>query len=90
MLLDKLAEKYAQLKKTTVLDHLIKLDGTIVFILESGPKLTMTEQQLLQAIAELEAAEARSEPSKPFEYIEEAVKAEQPKKKSKSKTKGDT
>lgn len=72
--MQKLAEKYAKLKKTRVLDHVIK-DDVIVFVLESGPKLTMTEAELSLAVAKLEPAESAPKAEK-----KSAPKAEKEKK----------
>jgi hypothetical protein len=47
-----LAEKYAKLLKTKVIDHRIH-DNVITFVLESGQKLTMSTRQLEDKIAEL-------------------------------------
>jgi len=58
-----LAEKYAKLKKTKILFHLVKGEQ-IVFILASGPKLTMTEAELKTAIASAQSANAE-EPASP-------------------------
>lgn len=50
----KLAEEYAALKKTRIIEGAYKIVGKeITFVLESGPKLTMTESQLNLAIANL-------------------------------------
>ena len=57
----KLAEQYAKLKKTRILDHKIK-DDAIVFVLESGPKLTMTEAELNLAIEQMEPAPKADKP----------------------------
>lgn len=53
----KLAQTFATLKGTKVIEGAYKLreDGTITFVLEAGPKLTMTEAELRQAIEDLEA-----------------------------------
>lgn len=53
----KLAQQYARLIKTKVIEGAFKEneDGSITFVLESGPKLTMTEKELKSAIAKLEA-----------------------------------
>lgn len=59
----KLAEKYAKLKKTKVLDHKV-YDDKIVFVLESGPKLTMTEAELKTAIEKMSAS-AEETPAPP-------------------------
>ena len=49
-----LAQKYAALKKTRVIEGAYKVTGKeITFVLESGPKLTMTESQLNLAISNL-------------------------------------
>ena len=45
-----LAQKYAELRGTTVIAHKVRDDGSIVFVLESGPKLTMTEQELCKEL----------------------------------------
>lgn len=50
----KLAEEYAALKKTRIIEGAYKIVGKeITFVLESGPKLTMTESQLNLAISNL-------------------------------------
>lgn len=82
-MLEKLAKLYATLKGTTVIassDH----GETITFVLESGPKLTKTEDELNTEIAQMQR-ELNRKPSEPFAYVEEAVKAEQPKGKAKKK-----
>lgn len=48
-MLEKLAEQYAKLSKTKILDSKI-YGNEIVFVLQSGPKLRMTEDQLKSAI----------------------------------------
>jgi hypothetical protein len=52
----KLAEKYAGLLKTEIIKGAFKenKDGSLTFVLVSGPKLSMTEQQLRGEIARLE------------------------------------
>jgi len=48
-----LATKYARLKGTRIIEGAYKIhdeDGTIVFVLESGPKLRMTGAEMSQAI----------------------------------------
>ena len=46
-----LAQQYAALKKTRIIEDAYKIVGKeITFVLESGPKLTMTESQLNLAI----------------------------------------
>jgi len=54
-----LASKYARLKGTFVIEGAYKLhdDGSITFVLASGPKLTRTEAELLAAIQKLEEAQ---------------------------------
>ena len=50
----KLAEEYAALKNTRIIKNAYKIVGKeITFVLESGPKLIMTESQLNLAIANL-------------------------------------
>jgi hypothetical protein len=72
----KQAEEYAQLKGTKVLASKMAPDGqSITFVLESGPKLTMSAEQLE---TELEALQKTRKVSEPFQYIEDAVKAEKP------------
>ena len=64
-----LAEKFAKAKGTRVIAH--RMDGEqIVFVLEAGPKLRMTEAELKQALAEIQKpvpdlAVAQFAPSKP-------------------------
>jgi len=52
------AKRYAALKKTTIFEtaggHALNEDGSITFVLMSGPKLTMTQVELEQAINEME------------------------------------
>ena len=49
-----LAEQYAALKKTRIIEGAYKIVGKeITFVLESGPKLIMTESQLNLAITNL-------------------------------------
>jgi len=48
-----LATRYARFKGTRIIEGAYKIhdeDGTIVFVLESGPKLRMTEAEMSQAI----------------------------------------
>jgi len=52
-----LAQEYANLLGTQVIAHAFKDDGSITFVLESGPKLNMTEEQLREEIAKLKPAE---------------------------------
>lgn len=84
-MLKKLADLYATLKKTHVIaatDH----GDSITFVLASGPKLHKTETELNDEIAAMQKEVDRElNQSKPFEQIEEAVREEQPKRKSKSK-----
>lgn len=60
-----LAKQYAKLLKTSVLAH--HEDGdTIVFVLASGPKLSMTKDELslaIQKAAPAPSAEAKKEPT---------------------------
>ena len=55
----KLAQKYAKLLGTKIIEGAYKEneDGTITFVLVSGPKLTMTEKELQNAIAKSEEKE---------------------------------
>jgi hypothetical protein len=71
----RLAEQYATLKGTSVIASRIQPDGSITFVLESGPKLTMNAEQLEVEIASLQRDR---KPAGPFAYIEEAVKEETP------------
>ena len=55
------AQRFAQLKKTKVIDapggHKISDDHqSITFVMESGPKLTMTGEELTKEIATMEKA----------------------------------
>lgn len=50
-----LAHKLAALKDTRVIAHSLTVNA-ITFVLESGAKLTMTEAQLLEAIAPAQSA----------------------------------
>lgn len=72
------AQHYAALKKTKVFDtvggHKLHEDGSITFVLESGPKLTMTEKELSQAISELEGV--REEENKAMEWAPTRASAE--------------
>jgi hypothetical protein len=68
----KLAEEYAALKKTRVIEGAYKIVGKeITFVLESGPKLTMTESQLNLAINKIKTdavgtvADGEPQPSAP-------------------------
>ena len=48
-----LATRYAKFKGTRIIEGAYKIhdeDGTIVFVLESGPKLLMTKAEMSQAI----------------------------------------
>jgi len=51
-----LAQEYANLLGTKIIAHALK-DDYIVFVLASGPKLTMTEEQLREEIAKLKPVE---------------------------------
>lgn len=55
VLMEQLAERYAELKGTAVIASNIT-GNSITFVLESGPKLTMSTRQLEEAIAEMEKA----------------------------------
>lgn len=60
------AQRYAQLKKTKVIaapgGHKISDDHqSITFVMESGPKLTMTGEELATEIATMEKAIAREQ-----------------------------
>ena len=52
--MEQLAKRYAELKGTRVIDSWLH-ENSITFVLESGPKLTMSTRQLEEAIAELKA-----------------------------------
>jgi len=52
--MEHLAERYAKLKGTKVIASWLH-ENSITFVLESGPKLTMSTRQLEEAIAELKA-----------------------------------
>lgn len=57
----KLAQQYAQLKRTKVIGHrIIEDDAGIVFVLESGQKLTKTEDQLNAEINALKKEEQKT------------------------------
>jgi hypothetical protein len=74
-----LAEKYAKLKGTILLASAIKEDGSITFVLASGPKLSMTEKELKKAIAQLEQANKTENPAlsmKTMDKIEAKTKKE--------------
>jgi len=83
-------QEYAKTTETKVIEGAYKIAPdykSATFVLESGQKLTMTEDEIDQAI------ERHKQQSKPFAYIEEAVAAEEKarlKPTAKSKTKGDT
>ena len=53
--MEHLAERYAKLKGTKVIASWLH-ENSITFVLESGPKLTMSTRQLEEAIAELKAS----------------------------------
>jgi hypothetical protein len=56
------AQRFAQLKKTKVIAHKVADDHqSITFVLESGPKLTMTGEELSKEIATMEKAIAREQ-----------------------------
>ncbi len=60
-MLQALAEKYASVLGTTILasrEH----DGVITFTLTSGPKYTMTEAELKQALDKLQGTPAKPAP----------------------------
>ena len=52
-----LATRYAKFKGTRIIEGAYKIrdDGTITFVLESGPKLCMTEAEMNTALAEVES-----------------------------------
>lgn len=77
--MQELAEKYAALKGTTVIKSYLNDDGAITFILESGPKMTMSAELLRDAIAAMQ-------PDEPF-YLMEETPADKPKSKAKGRTK---
>ncbi len=55
-------EQYAKTKGTKVIAHKIAPDyKSAVFVLESGPKLTMTEEEIKKAIQPKEKAETPAE-----------------------------
>jgi len=58
--MEQLAERYAKLKGTKVIATWIH-ENSITFVLESGPKLTMSTRELEEAIAKLEAELLKSE-----------------------------
>lgn len=61
------AEKLAELRNTEVIAHRYSEDGSeLTFVLASGPKYKMTEEQLREAIRE-------AQPSEPFDYIEQGA-----------------
>jgi len=77
-----LAQEYAKLKKTKVIAHRIT-GKEITFVLESGPKLTLTESQLKLAIETLSpketdgvgtVADSDPQPSAPSETAPKARK----------------
>lgn len=56
------AQQYARLKRTRVIAHRIDTpNDTIIFVLESGQKLTFTSAEIGNEIAELEKAIAREQ-----------------------------
>jgi hypothetical protein len=78
-----LAWRYASLKGTTILAHRI-IDNSIIFILGSGGKFTMSTRELEEAIAKLESAEPLPAPAL-LAQEKEIQAAEPPAKKGKSK-----
>lgn len=57
-------QQYAKTRGTKLLASRIAEDGKSAgFVLESGPKLTMTEAELAQALAEHAPAKASDEPA---------------------------
>ncbi len=82
------AKRYAALKKTSVFEtpgaYALNEDGSITFVLISGPKLTMSQSELEQAIAEMENTrelenkilKIQSEPAKP-NRVEHVIKTKQ-------------
>ena len=72
-----LAQKYAALKGTQVIAS--RIDGnSIIFVLASGSKLTMSTRQLEEAVADLENANKTKSPTV-------AIAAQEKLKKGKSK-----
>lgn len=59
-----LAQKYARALETTILAHRIE-GNKITFVLESGPKLTMTQAELEAELEKLETAEKPKKGAKP-------------------------
>lgn len=59
------AKRYAALKRTKIFEteggYRINDDGSISFVLQSGPKLTFTEEELSKEIAAMEKALAREQ-----------------------------
>jgi hypothetical protein len=54
--MEQLADRYAELKGTKVIPGAYWIhENSITFVLESGPKLTMSTRELEDAIAKLEA-----------------------------------
>lgn len=63
-MLEALADKYAGLKGTKVIAS--RVDGSaITFVLEAGPKLTLTEAELTAAILEVQESQAGDRESPP-------------------------
>ncbi len=82
-MLKALAEKYAQIVGATVLtsnEH----DGQITFVLSTGPKYTMTEAELTQALDELQGAKAKPEPPATTD-TDQPAEEETPKRKPRAK-----
>ena len=65
----KLAEQLAKLKGTKILVHRLTGEGTIIFVLASGPKLNMTEFELEEEIQMLKQASKTTDPEKAEETI---------------------
>lgn len=62
-----LAQKYAKLLKTSILAH-AERDGRIIFVLKSGPKLSMTKAELeagIESLSTPQADDAADAPPKP-------------------------
>jgi hypothetical protein len=65
-MLNILAEKYAKSIGASILSQSINLPAdTITFVLSTGPKMTMTEAQLLQLTQPARSAKAEEAPPSP-------------------------
>ncbi len=72
-MLQALAEKYAQTLGTTVLSSK-EHDGVITFVLSTGPKHSMTEDELTKALDKHQGIQSKPAPPAETETLDEKPK----------------